>query len=295
MIKRLLNELIYEELGININCDILFTGFVEDERQGTLSYLENYKYLKTLNNNHNIVAAFVKNDMLKKLRSSIIPIVVEKPAATFFDIHNKYCKKFLKYPDSEISKSAYIAPNAFIAPKGVIIGENVKIYSQATVFEGSEIGDNSSIGPGCVMGCEGFQFYDDIKGTKQLVTHDGLIKIGDNVDIEANSVIFKGLLGRDTIIGDESKIGSLVFIAHGVKIGKRSSVAATACLSGSVQVGDDVWIGPQSVVSNGIIINDRVRILMGAVVIGNVKSDSVVSGNFAVPHGKNLRLMAHKL
>jgi UDP-3-O-[3-hydroxymyristoyl] glucosamine N-acyltransferase len=292
MSKNPLNELILDILALDIGCDSLFTGFVDDKRPGTLSYLENHNFLGALNNNPNIVAAFVRSAVVKELRSSLLPLVVEKPAGAFFTIHNEYCKKFLKYPDSVISESAQIGPNVFIAPRGVTIGENVKIHSHATIYEGVEIGDNSSIGPGCVVGSEGFQFYDDLGGVRRTVIHDGRVKIGQNVDILTNCVIAKGLLGRDTIIGDESKIDSLINISHGVKIGERSSLAAGACLSGSVQIGDEVWIGPQSVISHGVTVNDRARVLLGTVVIRDVKSEAVVSGNFAGAHEKNRLLTA---
>lgn len=292
--KNSFNALIFEMFGIEINCDILSLGFLEDIRHGTLSYLEDVRYIKVLNKNTSIVAVFIKKEMLNEIKETVIPIVVEKPKAAFFDIHNEYCKRFLKFPASRISKSAHIAPNAFIAPRGVKIGENVKVYSQASILEGTEIGDNCSIGPGCVVGCEGIHVYEDLNGIKQIAVHDGIAKICKGVHVEANSVVLKGLMGRDTIIEDEAKIGPLALVGHGVRIGKRSLVVGNVCLCGSAQVGNDVWIGPQSVVSHGLIISDRARVLMGSVVISNVKSDAVVSGNFAGPHEKNLLSTAQR-
>ena len=292
MSKNSLTGLVHDVLGLDSDIEALFLGVVEDKRPGALSYLENKKFLPVLNNNPNIIAAFVKSEMLAELRSSITPIVVEKPAASFYTVHNEYCKRFLKYPDSKISRSAQIGLNVYIAPQGVTIGENVKIHNHATILEGVELGDDSSIGPGCVVGAEGFQLYDDLKGVKRMVIHDGLVKIGRNVDILANCVVAKGLMGHDTVIGDESKIDALITISHCVKIGKRCALAAGTCLSGSVNIGDDVWMGPQTAVSHGVTIHDRARVLLGTVVIRDVKPEAVVSGNFAGVHEKNLLLTA---
>jgi UDP-3-O-[3-hydroxymyristoyl] glucosamine N-acyltransferase len=292
MNKFSLKELIPEMLGLDIDCDVAFTGFVHDKKPGTLSYLENHKFLGTLNNNPNIVAALVRNSVLKELRSSLIPVVVEKPAAAFYTLHNEYCKRFLKYPASVISESAQIGPQAFIAPCGVTIGENVKIHSHAAILEGVEIEENSSIGPGCVVGSEGFQIYDDLGGVRRMLIHDGQVKIGQNVDIQPNCVISKGLMGRDTIIGDECKIDVGSHIGHGAKIGKRCTLVGGVGLGGGVQIGDEVWLGTQSVIATGVIVHDRARVLMGSVVIRDVKAGEEVSGNFAGLHEKNLLLTA---
>ena len=59
-------------------------------------------------------------------------------------------------------------------------------------------------------------------------------------------------------------------------------------VGGSVEVGKNVWIGPRSIIVNRITIEDNAKILIGSVVIMNVKAGEEISGNFALSHHKNL-------
>ncbi len=121
-----------------------------------------------------------------------------------------------------------------------------------------------------------------------MVIHDGWVFVGENVDIKASVTVDKGLMGRDTVIGNECKLDNLVHIAHRAVLGKRVSLVSGVCVAGSVNVGDNVWVGPGSILSNRVSIGDEARILIGSVVIRNVKPKENVSGNFAQEHKKHI-------
>lgn len=283
-----LYDFIHAETDFATKNNVEYTGMTDSTRPNTLSFLDNPKFANDLCKNKNIISAFVRKNDVALLPENIEAIIVENPKAIFFELHNAYCKKYLKYEASKISESAEIHPTAFVAPEGVVIGDNVVVGPNCSVLPGVRISDNTTLGPNCVLGSEGFHVFNDSKGVKRMVTHDGWVIIGKNVDLQASVTVDKGLMGRDTIIGDQCKLDNLVHIAHRAHLGKSISVASGACVAGSTNIGNNVWIGPGSIVSNRVSIGDQARVLIGAVVIRNVRSGESVSGNFAKEHKKHL-------
>lgn len=284
-----LKEFTEQYIGKKINSNIQSTGLADSMRPGTLSFLENIQFIEDIKRNENIVAVFVREKDAGWLPDDIEAVVVESPKSEFFDVHNAYYKHHLHYKVNSIASSAVIHPSAVIADNGVVIGENTIIGAHTTILGGVEIGNNTMIGPNCVIGYDGFHVYTDMDGIKRVVIHDGKVIIGNNVDIQAAVTIDKGLMGRDTLIKDECKIDNAVHIAHRSHIGSQTLIASGACVAGSVDVGRDVWIGPHAVIANRISICDNARVLIGSVVIRNIKRPINVSGNFAVEHIKHLK------
>lgn len=284
-----LKNFISEFLNVTIQNDIEYTGMADSVRPNTISFLDNPKFAKDINRNPNISVVLVREKDAALLQGNIETVIVEDPKAALFSLHNEYCKKYLRYETNKIAKSASIAPCAYIAPNGVVIGENVVIAPNAVILAGVEIGDNTTIGPNCVIGEDGFHVFEDLNTTKRIAMHDGLVKIGKNVDIQASVTVDKGFMGRDTVIGDECKIDNAVHIAHRVHVGRKTLIASGACIAGSVDIGENVWIGPHSVISNRVSICDNAKILIGSIVIRNIKKAISVSGNFAVEHAKHIK------
>lgn len=281
-------DFIRTETEYKIKNDVEYTGMTDSTRPSTLSFLDNPKFAGDLCNNKNIVSAFVREKDVSSLPDNVEAIIVENPKAVLFELHNAYCKMCLKYDKSVISETAVIHPTAFVATEGVIINDNVVIGPNCSILSGVQIGEHTTIGPNCVIGSEGFHVFTDTQGIKRMVIHDGSVIIGQNVDLQASVTVDKGLMGRDTIIGDECKLDNLVQIAHRVHLAKGVSLASGACVAGSVNIGNNVWVGPGSVVSNRVNVGDGAKILIGSVVIRNVKAKESVSGNFAQEHKKHL-------
>lgn len=281
-------DFIRTETEYNIKNDVEYTGMTDSTRPKTLSFLDNPKFAGDLCNNKNIVSAFVREKDVSSLPDNVEAIIVDNPKAVFFELHNAYCRKCLKYDVSVISENSVVHPTAFVASEGVIINDNVVIGPNCSILPGVQIRDNTTIGPNCVVGSEGFHVFTDTQGIKRMVIHDGSVLIGQNVDLQASVTVDKGLMGRDTEIGDKCKLDNLVHIAHRVHLGKSISLASGACVAGSVNVGDNVWVGPGSILSNRVSIGDEARILIGSVVIRNVKPKENVSGNFAQEHKKHI-------
>lgn len=281
-------DFIQAETRYKVKNRVEYTGMTDSTRPNTLSFLDNPKFAADLCNNENIVSAFVREKDASSLPDNVEAIIVENPKAVLFELHNAYCKMCLKYNTSAISDTAVIHPTAFVALEGVIINDNVVVGPNCSILPGVQIGEYTTIGPNCVIGSEGFHVFTDTIGIKRMVIHDGSVLIGQNVDLQASVTVDKGLMGRDTIIGDECKLDNLVQIAHRVHLAKGVSLASGACVAGSVNIGNNVWVGPGSVVSNRVNLGDGAKILIGSVVIRNVKAKESVSGNFAQEHKKHL-------
>ncbi len=145
------------------------------------------------------------------------------------------------------------------------IGRRTVIEPHVTVLPHSIVDDDVILRAGCVIGMQGFEFK-RLGGEILPVAHAGGVRLHDRVEVQANSVVDRSVFGGFTEVGEDSKIDNLVHIAHNVKIGKRSLLAANAMIAGSVVIGDDVWIGPSASISSEITIGDRAFVTLGSVV-----------------------------
>lgn len=243
-----------------------------------------------------------KKDVAEGLRNKPVKygiIVTEYPRATFFMLHNALCKTEQYRREDRptvIGEGCKISKMSYIAEKNVEIGNNVTIEEFVSIKENTIIGDNSVIRAGTVIGGTGFEFKKNGRGTESfLVEHVGGVKIGNNVEIQHNVCLDRAIYPWDnTIIEDYSNIDNLVYIAHGVKIGKLSLVASGATIGGRCNIGDNVWIGLGAIIRNGIDLGSGSRANMGAVVTKSVGEGEAVSGNFARNHEELIAEMKRK-
>jgi len=100
--------------------------------------------------------------------------------------------------------------------EGVSIGPGTRVGPGAVIYAGCTIGANCSIGPGAVVGWVGLAYHRGKDGRRTLFPHLGGVRIGDWVDIGANSCLCRGMLS-DTLIGD-SAIGQGVIVGGGAVV-----------------------------------------------------------------------------
>ena len=146
---------------------------------------------------------------------------------------------------------------------GCAIGRNVKIgkdsviHPRVTIYDGVEIGERAIVHAGAVIGADGFGFV-PMSGEWKKFPQVGGVKIGNDVEIGANSCIDRAALGL-TLIGNGVKLDNMVHIAHNCQIGDHVVIAAQTGLSGGVIVEHHAIIGGQ------VGIGDKARIESGAV------------------------------
>ena len=157
-------------------------------------------------------------------------------------------------PDAVIGDRTKIFPGVFIGP-GVSLGDDCVINANVSIGQGTKIGNRAIIHFGACMGADGFGFIQ--QGDENVkVPQMGGIRIGDDVEIGANSTIDRATLG-DTIIGSGTKIDNLVQVGHNCKIGKNCILVAHAGLAGSTVLGDNVIVAARAGTMDHITIGDK--------------------------------------
>ncbi len=257
----------------------------------TCTFLDNEKYASHIG--PQVVMALVRPGMERALQGKGYGLcVVDSPREVYFRLHNALAAS-AEYarPDTPacVGRDCRISPLASIAEKNVVIGDHVVIEEFVVVREHTVIGDHSVIRAGAKLGGHGFEFKRVSDGTLP-VAHLGGVRIGENVEIQYNTCIDRALYPwDDTMVGSGSRIDDLVYIAHGVKVGKRVLIAGHSTVGGRTIIGDDAWLGLSATVVNGISVGRGARVNMGAVVTKPVPDGGSVSGNFAIDHERFIR------
>jgi len=259
----------------------------------TIAFVDTERFIDEINNNLNITVLLCTN-YLKEQCKNKITITCDDPRYYYYTFLNKIVESnYVKTP-SVISPTAIIHPRAYICEHNVVIGNNTYIGPNATVLADVEIGNDCYVKSGAVIGSEGFELKRTTKGIVNVL-HDGKVIIGNNVKVGANCAIHKGFSFRHTIISDEVKIDDLVYIAHGVHIGKGCFLIGNSMISGSTTLKENIWVGPGVTVSNGLIIEKNAYLTIGSVVTQDVEENQKVTGNFAISHAKFIQKLKKDL
>lgn len=156
-----------------------------------------------------------------------------------------------------IGEGARIEALAYIGA-GVQIGDNTRIGQGAKILSGTTIGKRGNILANAVIGERGFgnHFEADASGGRWLALPQlGGVRIGDDVEIGAGTMIDRGAVG-DTIIGNGVKLDNLIQVAHNVEIGDHTAIAGCCVIAGSVKFGKYCVVGGASVFAGHITICD---------------------------------------
>ncbi len=259
-----------------------------------LTFCGNGKFLRMALKNPNVSCLMIPPDLEDSAlaaRTGHGILVVPNLRIDFFTLHNTLCGPDWAARYAGTDTPTVIDPSAQIDDRAVIASENVSIGPNTVIEPGVIINGRTSIGADCiirsgtVLGGSGLEFIRAGKEGILGVEHRGRLVIGDRVEIQYNSNVSRSLFPwHETRIGEDTKVESLVHIAHGAHIGRRVLIAASACICGSAEIGDDVWIGPNATVSSEVKVGDEARDSLGAVAASDVPAKSTVSGNFAVSH-----------
>lgn len=192
-----------------------------------------------------------------------------------------------------IGKSCILGDRVTIAANCTIddycnIGEDTLLKAHVVLADKSQIGKRVIIQPGAVIGGDGFGFVPDGNDWVKI-KHLGNVKIGDDVEIGANTAIDKATLGS-TIIGDGVKIDNLVHISHNDVIGDRTVIAACVGIAGSTTIGKDCKIGGAAMINGQISICDGTTITPATRIHKSIrKKGRYSSGLLSVEHSEWLK------
>ena len=210
-------------------------------------------------------------------------IFLDNPRYAFVKIMNQiYNKKNTAgvSASSVISETAEIGSDCYIGDYTVIgdnciIGDNSMIGSRVSL-QNCRSGNNSIIQSGVTIGEDGFAFERNADGELERFPHIRGVKIGDNVEVGANTNIARGSLS-DTIIGNGTKVADMVHIGHNILIGKHCQIAAGTAIEGSTKIGDMCWTGLNSTLRK-VHVGNNVIVGCGAVVLHDVPDGDIVAG-----------------
>ena len=172
--------------------------------------------------------------------------------------------------EAEIGAGTVIEAYCFLG-RGARVGENCRLHPRVTLYAGSRLGSRVEVHSGAVIGGDGFGYVFG-EGRHWKFPQIGPVEIGDDVEIGANSTIDRGSL-ESTQIGKGVKIDNLVQVAHNVRIGEHSILAAQTGVSGSSTIGTRVIVGGQ------VGIADHCKVEDGA----------IVGAQAGIPTGKTIR------
>jgi UDP-3-O-[3-hydroxymyristoyl] glucosamine N-acyltransferase len=284
--------------------------------EGALSFLANSRYRKHLGSSRATaivvapadldacpVAALV--DPNPYLAYAQIATLMYPVAPTTAGIH----------PSAVVASDARIAASAWLGPLCVIeagadIGERVKVGAGCTILAGARIGNDTQLMPrvtlypavsigarcllhtGAVIGADGFGFAPD-QGIWFKVPQVGSVRIGDDVEIGANTTIDRGAI-EDTIVENGAKLDNQIQVGHNVVIGAHTAIAACTGISGSTTIGKRCMIGGMVGFAGHLTIADDVIVTGCSLVSASIReAGSYSSGMPTVETRAWRRMVAH--
>lgn len=183
------------------------------------------------------------------------------------------------HPTAVIHPSARIGPLC-VVEAGARIGAETVLKSRVTVGEDCVIGQRCIVHAGVVIGADGFGFAPHGDGWEKI-EQLGAVRIGDDVEIGANTCIDRGALD-DTVIEDGVKLDNLIQIGHNVRVGKHTAMAGCVGVAGSATIGARCTIGGGAIVLGHLTVADQVHISAATVVTRSIRKAGHYTGMFPI-------------
>ncbi len=172
---------------------------------------------------------------------------------------------------------------------GARLGERCELHAGVVVQDRCVIGDRVVLHPGVVIGADGFGYIPAPEGRGLIkIPHAGIVVIGEDVEIGANSCVDRAKLGATTI-GAGTKIDNLVQVAHNVRIGRSCIVCGSAAIGGSTVIGDGVTLAGKVAVADNLSIGDRVMVSAYSAVMRDIPAGETWGGSPAQPFTSYMR------
>jgi len=175
---------------------------------------------------------------------------------------------------ARIGARCYVGPGTVIE-RGATIGDDARFVAKVFVGWNVKIGARCIFHPGAVIGSDGFGNASE-RGSWVKVPQLGSVTIGDDVEVGANTTIDRGALG-DTVIEEGVKIDNLIMIAHNVRIGAHSALAAAVAIAGSTVVGKRCILGGRVGLTGHITLCDDVVVLGTSFISRNITKPGMYS------------------
>jgi UDP-3-O-[3-hydroxymyristoyl] glucosamine N-acyltransferase len=263
---------------------------LESAGPSELSFLSNPKYRQQLAATRAgcvIVAPAMRDAALARGAC----IVADDPYLYFARLTQLWKQRHAPAGGARIHPSAVIDPEAVIDPgarigalcvveRGARIGADTVLKARVTVGEGCTIGARCVLQPGAVIGADGFGFAPH-QGAWVKIEQLGAVRIGDDVEIGANTCIDRGALD-DTVIEDGVKLDNLIQVGHNTRIGRHTAIAGCTGIAGSANIGAHCTIGGAAMILGHLTLADHVSISAGSFVARSILKPGLYTGIFPI-------------
>ncbi|MGZ5181195.1 MAG: UDP-3-O-(3-hydroxymyristoyl)glucosamine N-acyltransferase [Ramlibacter sp.] len=182
-------------------------------------------------------------------------------------------------PQAQVDAGARIGPLC-VVERGARIGAGTVLKARVHVGEDCVIGARCVLHPGVVIGADGFGFAPN-QGAWEKIEQLGAVRIGDDVEIGANTCIDRGALA-DTVIEDGVKLDNLIQVGHNVRIGRHTAIAGCAGIAGSATIGAHCTIGGSAGILGHLTIADHVHVSSFSLVTRSITKPGHYTGIFPI-------------
>jgi UDP-3-O-[3-hydroxymyristoyl] glucosamine N-acyltransferase len=255
-----------------------------------LSFLSNPRYRQQLDASR--AACVIVGPALREQAQARGPcIVTDDPYLYFARATQLWKRRHARAEGPAIHPSAVIDPEAVIGEgvrigahcvveRGARIGAGTVLKPRVVIGEDCVIGERCTLYPGVVIGADGFGWAPNA-GTWEKIEQLGAVRIGNDVDIGANTCIDRGALA-DTVIEDGVKLDNLIQVGPNCRIGKHTAVAGCVGIAGSANIGAHCTIGGAAMILGHLTIADRVNISSGSFVSRSILKPGMYTGIFPI-------------
>ncbi|HEY5897473.1 MAG TPA: UDP-3-O-(3-hydroxymyristoyl)glucosamine N-acyltransferase [Burkholderiales bacterium] len=212
-------------------------------------------------------------------------IVAENPYAYFARVSQLFNPLVAQppgvHPSAVIAKSARLGERVSIGAgcvvgEGAEIGDDACLYPRVVVYHGCKLGRRVIAHAGAVIGADGFGIAEE-EGRWIKIPQIGAVRIGDDVEIGANTTIDRGAID-DTVLEEGVKLDNQIQVGHNVRIGAHTAIAGCAGIAGSADIGRHCTIGGAAVILGHLRIVDHVNISAGTLISRSILKPGTYTG-----------------
>jgi UDP-3-O-[3-hydroxymyristoyl] glucosamine N-acyltransferase len=311
-------DLVGGELTGNPDESVTGVAGIREAEPGDATFVASPKYLSAVSTTKANVVILAR---AAKVETSRTLVRVDDPVAAFTEVVKRLMPPPIKFapgihPTAVIAADAKLGVNVSIQPHAVIeagavigdrtvvgagtyvghgcrLGADCLLYANVTLREYTVLGDRVILHSAVVLGADGFG-YEKVGGRHQKIPQVGIVEIGDDVEIGANTAIDRARFGK-TRVGRGTKIDNLVQIGHNCVIGEDCIICGLVGLAGSTIIGNGVTVAGQVGMAGHLVVGDNSVIMAKAGVMKDVPPGSFMLGQPATPHKEYKRIVAATL
>ncbi|NLR74668.1 UDP-3-O-(3-hydroxymyristoyl)glucosamine N-acyltransferase [Leeia aquatica] len=202
-------------------------------------------------------------------------------------------------PSAEVGALAYIGANAMVGAhaligpqcyvgEGASIGAHTRLMARVVIQHGCIIGERGLVHSGAVIGADGFGVAND-GGRWEKIPQIGIVRIGNDVEIGANTTIDRGAMA-DTVIGNGVKLDNQIQIGHNVQVGDHTAMAGCVGVAGSAKIGAHCTVGGGAIILGHLSLADHVHVSAATLITKSIRQPGTYTGAYPFePHEDWLR------